>query len=372
MIIKNAKTILFAGLIAAMILPFSGMQFAEAQESIGKIPTDKIIERTAEIWSSKYNTTEEFQAKTAYVKEYTEASLPENGMNQFIQRETIRLHNFETIIGEKIDAGELVALYAAKQKADNTYGEPYHAVQKYHDWLLSQYDLPTKTIDSRILEIIGDTKYLEMSQEFVDSKNSLAFHGVIPFELFETDKQYWGKVTLGGECHLDETCDFEDFQKVFDYPVMTEEERALYKQGKPQPVSTGIVEFFLPNIYAWTLQHYQITYGTVYVEPADTCAPGNCRISDSLTGMSPQSGSDIFTGDHGIGTHLDTYVSHCGGDSTVVNENSLTATVGSDYNDDAVGWGCATTGNFFQVAQSEQATWLYSVSADAESSKWVP
>ncbi len=29
---KNAKTILFAGLIAAMILPFSGMQFATAEE----------------------------------------------------------------------------------------------------------------------------------------------------------------------------------------------------------------------------------------------------------------------------------------------------------------------------------------------------
>lgn len=32
MIIKNAKTILFAGLIAAMVLPFSGMQFATAEE----------------------------------------------------------------------------------------------------------------------------------------------------------------------------------------------------------------------------------------------------------------------------------------------------------------------------------------------------
>jgi len=32
---KNAKTILFAGLIAAMILPFSGMQFAEAKETEG-------------------------------------------------------------------------------------------------------------------------------------------------------------------------------------------------------------------------------------------------------------------------------------------------------------------------------------------------
>ncbi len=35
MIIKNAKTILFAGLIAAMILPFSGMGFAEAKEIEG-------------------------------------------------------------------------------------------------------------------------------------------------------------------------------------------------------------------------------------------------------------------------------------------------------------------------------------------------
>lgn len=32
MIMKNAKTVLFASLIAAMILPFSGMQFAEAEE----------------------------------------------------------------------------------------------------------------------------------------------------------------------------------------------------------------------------------------------------------------------------------------------------------------------------------------------------
>lgn len=33
---KNAKTILFAGLIAAMILPFSGMEFATAEEQTGE------------------------------------------------------------------------------------------------------------------------------------------------------------------------------------------------------------------------------------------------------------------------------------------------------------------------------------------------
>ena len=75
---KNAKTMLFAGLIAAMILPFSGMMMADAapsenasdkaKEQTDKIPTDKLIERTVDKWASKYNTTEEFQAKTSYVK----------------------------------------------------------------------------------------------------------------------------------------------------------------------------------------------------------------------------------------------------------------------------------------------------------------
>jgi len=42
MTFKNAKTILFASLIAAMILPFSGMDFAEAEKSETKVDTEKL------------------------------------------------------------------------------------------------------------------------------------------------------------------------------------------------------------------------------------------------------------------------------------------------------------------------------------------
>ena len=56
---KNAKTILFASLIAAMILPFSGMQFAAAETNNNnsennKIPDNRIIERLGHNWESQY------------------------------------------------------------------------------------------------------------------------------------------------------------------------------------------------------------------------------------------------------------------------------------------------------------------------------
>ena len=232
---KNTKTVLFTSLIAAMVLSFYGMQFAVAEET-DKIPTDKLIERTAEKWASKYDTTEEFQIEFSLVKNYTQVSFPEGGFVQFIQKETIRRFNIETIIGERIDADELVALYIAKERANGTYDKPYHAVQKYHDWILSQYDTQTtEDIDGRILEIIGNSKYLKISQEFVDSKNLMAMYGLrIPTELFFSDTGYWDRVLFVGECNFVDHCDFEKIQKIFDYPTISDEQMALLR-GQLRP-----------------------------------------------------------------------------------------------------------------------------------------
>ena len=53
-ITKKIQTILFAGIIAAMILPFSGMQFAEADKPAGE-ETDKVLKKIREVKNEARN-----------------------------------------------------------------------------------------------------------------------------------------------------------------------------------------------------------------------------------------------------------------------------------------------------------------------------
>lgn len=66
MITKNAKTILFASLIAAMILPFSGMQFATAEEQT--IADTKMVEY---LTKTIQKTGKNIEEKTIEGKTYT-------------------------------------------------------------------------------------------------------------------------------------------------------------------------------------------------------------------------------------------------------------------------------------------------------------
>ncbi len=73
MIIKNAKTILFASLIAAMILPFSGMYFAEAQQDEKSLLKEKIKDKMSkQVLKDKT----EQQSKTKHTSE--EYGIPYN------------------------------------------------------------------------------------------------------------------------------------------------------------------------------------------------------------------------------------------------------------------------------------------------------
>jgi hypothetical protein len=63
---KTTKTILFASLIAAMILPFSGMNFATAQEETKKtIKSERWTEENLEKWQSQVQKAQEDNANLA-------------------------------------------------------------------------------------------------------------------------------------------------------------------------------------------------------------------------------------------------------------------------------------------------------------------
>ncbi len=102
---KIIKTVLFASLIVAMILPFSGMNLANAQQAdqdkITDIPEDQLIQRQGENWKKQYQSIEEFDIAQNSIEQYVNADLPNNGWNQAMQKANMRLHNFDSLVDKK-------------------------------------------------------------------------------------------------------------------------------------------------------------------------------------------------------------------------------------------------------------------------------
>jgi len=93
---KTIKTVLFAGLIAAMILPFSGMDFAEARTADDKIPDNKLLDR-GEDWKNKYSSQTDFEKSEKAIRSYVSDNHPDNKWNKDTKKNQIVIYNFDTI-----------------------------------------------------------------------------------------------------------------------------------------------------------------------------------------------------------------------------------------------------------------------------------
>ncbi|MCJ8306571.1 MAG: hypothetical protein HRU07_05915 [Nitrosopumilus sp.] len=163
-ITKKTQTILFASLIAAMILPFSGMDFATAdrgndkdakqdkkekkhQEKLAQIkqkqfkqkalrdneiPDSELLKRMGDKWISQYASVDEFERTEKGMKSYVEGDYQNNGWNQAMVKSHKKIHNFETMIENTGKGHELVLLLAEKNSLKGKY-DPSEPVKKFHE-----------------------------------------------------------------------------------------------------------------------------------------------------------------------------------------------------------------------------------------------
>ena len=74
-ITKNTKTILFASLIAAMLLPFSAMEFADAKTNADDIKTKEDFKQDVKDWIRSQNGETKAEKTSSLKIEYNEVLL---------------------------------------------------------------------------------------------------------------------------------------------------------------------------------------------------------------------------------------------------------------------------------------------------------
>lgn len=187
---SKIKTILFASLIATLILPFSGMQIASAET----ISTEIVNDRT--FGQEKHN----------IFKSFAEHEFVDNKWNKQMLKENIKNYNIETKIGHDVDGYELVALDAQDQILKNKYN-PTIAEQKLHEYLFTVYDLPTdsKAIKDRTIEIVGQN-HLGHAKQLADSLNRMSNMGIISDDVHRVDADFWRNIAVLSFCDLTDEC----------------------------------------------------------------------------------------------------------------------------------------------------------------------
>lgn len=311
MIRKNVKTILFASLITAMILPFSSTGMVEAvssenvndKESIpSDIPKERILERDFAKWSNKYASADEFNVKQASISTYTTTDFPQNGWNQFMQKAAIVIHNFETI-NENIGNGyELVGLFATKDRLLNIY-DASEPVSKLHDWATSEYDVPTTVIeiDERIASIVSKDR-IHLVSEYITTFNKMAEHGSVPDKLQEQDSEYWIMIRSVSLCGYVPDCDLPLMQNILD--------NESYRTQTSIILTFDIMDIIFPKAFAVT---YYLSYGYLFVDPYECEYSSTCEVSTSGYGTDPYT-LHIYTAgpdEHSFGNYIEVYASTC-------------------------------------------------------------
>ncbi len=215
MTLRNAKTILFAGIIGMMILPFSTIDFADAQNVPGEEdftdeigPVGKVNEIHPRSWA---NTTEMIENHENYVRFMTH-EMQDNFFNNEQKEASIIAYNIETEIGKDVNAYELVSLNAKLQIINDTYN-PTESERKLHEWIFVLYDLPEKKseIKQRIVFITNNADSKTVN-ELISAINRLINIGAVTYEISDMDPDYWFGLGAKATCEHDPNCDMSILQ----------------------------------------------------------------------------------------------------------------------------------------------------------------
>ena len=190
---KTIKTILFASLIAAMILPFSGMDFAEAKEQPNKIPEDKLVDRPVN-WKIGNMKTADIEDQDSKFRQYVKQDHPNNDWNKTTKKNQIIMYNFDSIAGELKSGLNALVIDVQNQKNNGVYN-PTEPEKKFHDWAIQQVQNPT----------IPDMKP-NLIRKVIQTYNESANYGHVPQELFTSDADYWSNVVADKLCEFNKEC----------------------------------------------------------------------------------------------------------------------------------------------------------------------
>ena len=235
MIRKNFKLVLLASLAATVSVGtayYMQMQdaptvdvYASNSESVtieqlkesvlrdGTIPNDYLIEQISETWKTHHGTEAKARERIAWTTNFLDVE-SNNTLNGLANELTIREINFITLAEKPgMDLDEVAALGIAKQKLSGTYVVPEEPVRKYHEYILSHYEIPVThdAIQSKLAETTGDL--VPLADVIVDIRNSWAERGVVPLELDTQDTDYWSAIGHLFDCEQTE----DDCSEEHDY-----------------------------------------------------------------------------------------------------------------------------------------------------------
>ncbi len=244
---KNAKTVLFASLIVAMILPFGMVDnsYADVEKSNKGELTRMAFEQTTtneddasagnqeiDIISSEdtvgpvgnigvvndriWATSPDDLINHQIFLNFTKSELSDNQWNQDMLKENIRNYNLETAIGVNVDGYELSTLYSQLEKLDNTYN-PTNAEKKLHEWGFFRYDIPQELdeVIDRITEIVK-TQDRTLVDQLVISVNKMTNYGNVSVEVHQIDPEFWSLVENRVLCDLIPSCDMVELNSIMD------------------------------------------------------------------------------------------------------------------------------------------------------------
>ena len=268
---KTMKTVLFASLIATMILPF-GMNTAFA-ETI----SDEIVEERN---FSKVN------HKT--FQEYVDLPREDNAWNSAMIKENIKNYNIESKIGHDVDGYELLALDVQEQKLQNKYN-PSLAEEKLHEWVLANYELPNdkKSIKDSIVSIAGQN-HLGHAKQVADSLNRLANLGVVSPDIHRADSTFWDAVIYDSYCELNGDCNSTSPELSFVSFTNPTIQRVAYVNH----VATIYVVYDHCGTTGQTCSEFKSHSGSG-IKTTNFAPPGNAHVADASIYTSLTSWSDV-------------------------------------------------------------------------------
>lgn len=318
--IQKNKTYLVVGLSLAAILVFSstsvmsvnahalGLSSTSDTSTINNtIPDDKILKRNWSDWKDQY-TADEFSASENNTQWYLDViknnpSL-NNNMNIVRAKDLTVIHNFNTMINKKDYGQEVLALIVSKQRINHTYSADEPA-KRLHDWLISKYAVPSTVsdIDKKLQDLEYD-KYAPLVSQVMGAYDDAAKRGIVPYELYAQDKDYWGNVSFLSFCQLDVNCSFGKTNNnvntaktnfngsILDYAyILVSYLDKMYESH---------------NAYAVTT-HYD-TYFFDEFTPSNGCIDGlSCPIDQSTSGIGPVYLNFDSNGKHAQGSSMSVY-----------------------------------------------------------------
>jgi hypothetical protein len=310
---------LFASLIAAMILPFSSLNVADAstfeeieeaeakieefkQKALkdNKIPTSEILEKVGDHWLAKYEDAEHFEKSENAIKGFINKHIDSDGWNGENTLNHLKIQNFETITGSVGSGHEITLLVAEQEKLQGQY-EPSEPVRKYHEWIATQYEIPETKVEIRekMVVILGSEEYLDLAKDLANSFNELADNGSVPNELVISDASYWIFVANVANCETISECNADDLRNG-QTPPSEEEIEEIQRRENSVPISTGIWKYILPEAMA-SWEKVYVSYDLYGYLFATSCWYNNCAEEwhDRNNVRSGAIDIDSYTGDDG-------------------------------------------------------------------------